>query len=73
MSENPDRMKNRRRMAWAMQIFAVVWFMQIFWVDALLMQMSTSKVTAYIGVPEILAGLISYKYHKACERDGGND
>ena len=72
MAAIEDKFKHRRRMAYGLQAFAIIWFVQVFWVDALLMQMSASKVTAYIGVPEILAGLVSYKYHKACE-GGDND
>jgi polyferredoxin len=62
-----DKLKNRRRMAYISLIGSAIWYMQVFWVDVLLEDWGAAVVTAYLGVPGMLAGLQLWKYLRACD------
>ena len=70
MKKKPDdHLYNRRLLSYAGLIFSALWFLQVFWVDALFGNFDAAKVIAYLGVPTTIAGLGFWQYLKACEKD----
>ena len=63
-----DPMRNRRRLAYGCTIFAVFWFMQLIWLDALV-TFDTAKVVAYLSVPGALLGLPVFRYLRDASRN----
>jgi len=66
------KLKNRRRMAIATLCFAIVWYPMVFWTHALSQDWGAGVISAYLGVPGMLAGLNIWRYLKACEQEGGD-
>jgi len=66
-----DKLKNRRRLAYASFLFSVAWYVAFFAVHATHRpDWGAAIVSAYFGVPGLLSSLNIWRYMSACEKAG---
>lgn len=76
MKHHPeDKLYNRRLLAYAGLVFCFFWVTALLANDLILIwfdkDIGVAKVTAYLSVPGMLAGLGFWEYLKAAKKDDG--